>query len=100
MYSWCTAKLQTPNSTITQVIAEFITRLTRRIREWWINLGQFWQRQAAQSQTLEEFFPILHNEFLSAVTHYTEVAREEFLAMKCCSFERKDLEKHFDKMSR
>ena len=28
------------------------------------------------------------------------VAREEFLLMKCCSFERKYLEKHFDRMSR
>ena len=37
---------------------------------------------------------------LGAPTHYTEVAREEFLAMKCCSFERKDLERHFDRMSR
>ena len=40
------------------------------------------------------------NEFLGSATHYTEVARDEFLLMKCCSFERKDLEKHFDRMSR
>ena len=58
------------------------------------------QRQAAQSNTLEDFFTIVHNEFLGLVTNYTEVAREEFLLMKCCSFERKDLEKHLDKMSR
>ena len=38
--------------------------------------------------------------FLGVTTHYEEVAREEFLLMKCCSFQRKDLEKHFDKMSR
>ena len=43
------------------------------------------------------FFTILHNEFLGATTCYTDVAREELLAMKCCSFERKDLEKHFDR---
>ena len=46
------------------------------------------------------FFTILRNEFLGATTCYTDVAREELLAMKCCSFERKDLEKHFDRMSR
>ena len=34
------------------------------------------------------------------MTHYTEVGREEFLLMKCFSFERKDLEKHFERMSR
>ena len=100
MYSWCTAKLQAPNSTVAHVIAKFVARLIRRIREWWINLGEFQQRQAAQSKTLEDFFTILHNKFLGSPTHHTEVAREEFLTMKCCSFERKDLEKHFDKMSR
>ena len=49
---------------------------------------------------MEDFFTIIHNEFLGAPTHYTKVAREEFLAMKCCSFEMKDLERHFDRMSR
>lgn len=40
------------------------------------------------------------NEFLGAPTHYIEVVWEEFLAMKCCSFEMRDLERHFDQMSR
>ena len=100
MFSWCTVELQTPNSIVAQVISKFISRLIGRIREWWINLGEFQQRQVAQSQTLEDFFKILHNEFLGSPAHYTEVTQEEFLAMKCCSFERKDLEKHFDRMSR
>ncbi|KAL4628338.1 hypothetical protein ACB092_05G230500 [Castanea dentata] len=99
MYSWCTAELQAPNNTVAQIIAKFVARLTGRVRQWWINLGEYRQRQAAQSNTLEDFFTILHNEFLGSLTHYTEVARDEFLLMKCCSFERKDLEKHFDKMS-
>ena len=100
MFSWCIAELQAPNSIVAQVIAKFVARLTGRIREWWINLGEFWQRQAAQCQTLEDFFTILHNEFLGLLVHFTELAREEFLAMKHCSFERKDLEKHFDRMSK
>ena len=74
MYSWCTAELHVLNSTIAEVIAKFITRLTGRIREWWISVGEFRQRYATQSQTLEDFFTIIHNEFLGAPTHYTEVA--------------------------
>ena len=85
---------------MSQIIAKFVTRITGRLREWWINLEEYRQRQAAQSNTLEDFFTIVHNEFLGSATHYTEVAREEFLLMKCCLFERKDLEKHFDRMSR
>ena len=99
MYSWCTAELQAPNSTVAHVIAKFVARLTGRIREWWINLGEFRQRRA-QSKKLEDFFKILHNEFLGSPAHYIEIAQEEFLAMKCCSFERKDLEKHFDRVLR
>lgn len=41
MYSWCTVELQTPNSTIAQVIVKFIARLIGRIRERWIALGEF-----------------------------------------------------------
>jgi len=33
---------------VAQVIAKFVARLTGRIREWWINLGEFRQGQAAQ----------------------------------------------------
>ncbi|KAL4649979.1 hypothetical protein ACB092_01G052900 [Castanea dentata] len=84
---------------VSTIIAKFVARLTGRLRQWWINLGEYRQRQAAQSNTLDDFFTILHNEFLGSLAHYTEVARDEFLIMKCCSFERKDLEKHFDRMS-
>ena len=100
MYSWYIAELQAPNATVSQIIAKFVARITGRLREWWINLGEYKQRQLAQCNTLEDFFTIVHNEFLGSVTHYTKVAREEFLLMKCYPFERRDLEKHIDRMSR
>ena len=56
MYSWCIAKLQAPNATVSQIIAKFVARITGRLREWWINLGEYRQRQAAQCNTLEDFF--------------------------------------------
>ena len=71
-----------PQMPLSQIIAKFVARITGRLREWWINLGEYRQRQAAQCNTLEDFFTIVHNEFLGSVTHYTEVAREEFLLMK------------------
>ena len=74
MYSWCIAELQAPNSTIAQVIAKFVARITGRLREWWINLGEFWQKQVAQCKTLEDFFTVIHNEFLGSPTHHTKVA--------------------------
>ena len=47
MYSWCIAELQAPNATVPQIIAKFVARITGRLREWWINLGEYRQRQAA-----------------------------------------------------
>ena len=79
MYSWCITELQAPNATVTLIITKFMARIIGRLREWWINLGEYRQRQAAQCNTLEDFFTIVHNKFLGSVTHYTEVAREEFL---------------------
>lgn len=34
------------------------------------------------------------------MTHQTTIAREEFFIMKCCSYKRKDLEKHYNNMSK
>ena len=34
MYSWCIAKLQAPNATVSQIIAKFVARITGRLREW------------------------------------------------------------------
>ena len=74
MYSWCIAEFQAPNATISQIIAKFVARITGRLREWCINLGEYRQRQAAQCNTLEDFFTIVQNEFLGSATHYTKVA--------------------------
>ena len=74
MYSWCTAELQAPNSIVALVIAKFVARITGRLREWWINLGEFRQRQATQCKTLEDFFTVINNEFFGSPTHHIEVA--------------------------
>lgn len=52
-----------------------------------------------QSRSLEEFMGIIYAEFIGSPFEHTIRAREEFLKMKCCSFQKKDLEKHYDRMS-
>ena len=70
MYFWCIAEFQAPNATVSQIIAKFVASITGRLREWWINLREYKQRQVAQCNTLEDFFTIVHNEFLGSTTHY------------------------------
>ena len=42
----------------------------------------------------------LYAEFISRPDHYQELAREEYLLMKCSSYLLKDLEKHYDRMTK
>lgn len=56
------------------------------------------QLQALQSILVDDLMTLIHNEFLGEITHQTSIVREEFLSMKCCSFKRKDLERHYNNM--
>ena len=47
MYSWCIAEFQASNTIVSQIIAKFVARIMGRLQEWWINLGEYRQRQAA-----------------------------------------------------
>ncbi|GAA0158392.1 hypothetical protein LIER_15436 [Lithospermum erythrorhizon] len=71
-----------------------------RLRQWWITLGSYRQLQIRQAPTIDSLIAYIHNKFLGALEYYTTQAREEYLAMKCCSFKRKDLGKHYERMSK
>nr|GEX05136.1 putative reverse transcriptase domain-containing protein [Tanacetum cinerariifolium] len=97
MLTWCTAKLQ--YYTIDVVIKRFLTRFQGRLRDWYHSLGEYRQLQIQQSISLEAFMSIIYSEFIGGLWEHTSHAREEFLKMKCCSFQKKDLEKYYDRMS-
>ncbi|GJW66777.1 hypothetical protein Tco_0121201 [Tanacetum coccineum] len=97
MLTWCTAELQ--YYTIDVVIKRFLTRLQGRLRDWYHSLGEYRQLQIQQSISPEAFMSIIYSEFIGSPWEHTTHAREEFLKMKCCSFQKKDLEKHYDRMS-
>lgn len=56
------------------------------------------QIQVTRASLLDLLF--IYTEFLGSTNHYSNQAREEHLKMKCCSLQRKDLEKHYDNMSK
>ncbi|GJX32307.1 putative zinc finger, CCHC-type containing protein [Tanacetum coccineum] len=66
---------------------------------WYHSLGEYCQLQIQQSISPEAFMSIIYSEFIGSPWEHTAHAREEFLKMKCCSFQKKDLEKHYDRMS-
>ncbi|GKB43905.1 hypothetical protein Tco_0888847 [Tanacetum coccineum] len=97
MLTWCTAELQ--YYTIDVVIKRFLTRLQGCLRDWYHSLGEYRQLQIQQSISLEAFMSIIYLELIGSPWEHAAHAREEFLKMKCCSFQKKDLEKHYDRMS-
>ncbi|GKC18952.1 putative zinc finger, CCHC-type containing protein [Tanacetum coccineum] len=48
---------------------------------------------------IKRFLTRLQGRLRDCPWEHTPHAREEFLKMKCCSFQKKDLEKHYDRMS-
>ncbi|TLX66369.1 hypothetical protein E9993_23440, partial [Labilibacter sediminis] len=81
------------------VIKRFLARIQGRLRDWYLSLGEYRQLTMQQCQSPEAFISIIHNEFIGSPLEHTVQAREEFLKMKCCSFQKKDLEAHYDRMS-
>lgn len=100
MIAWIDAEMQAPDAQLHTTLVKFTARLSGRLREWWIDLGEYQQWQVLQATSIDSFVLILHNEFLSAITHQTAIAREEYLSMKCCSYKHKDLEWHYNNMSK
>lgn len=97
--AWAQVQLQKPLATHTSVIAQLPPRLLGRLKDWWVNLGEYRQMQALQSVNIDTFLALIHHEFIGAQFYHTDQQREEFFQMKCCSFKRKDLERHYSNMS-
>nr|GEU53213.1 putative zinc finger, CCHC-type [Tanacetum cinerariifolium] len=76
-----------------------VSMLQGRLRDWYPNLGEYHQLQIQQSISPEAFMSIIYSEFIGSPWEHTTHAKEEFLKMKCCSFQKKDSEKHYDRIS-
>ncbi|VVB04430.1 unnamed protein product [Arabis nemorensis] len=87
-----------PGATLPVVIDKMVSKFHGRLRQWWISLGQYRQMQIRQSPSVNALIGHIHNEFLGTWDHYTVQAREEYLNMRC-SYKRKDLERHYERMS-
>ncbi|KAL2471551.1 Reverse transcriptase domain-containing protein [Abeliophyllum distichum] len=95
MQAWCSAELQKPLMTHTAVIKSFLARLTGFLRDWYDSLGEYRQLQYLNSPTVEQCMNALYWEFCGRQEHLKDIAREEFFKLKCCSYNPKDLDKHF-----
>lgn len=90
MTGWLNIEMLKSGANLVQV---FIGNL----KEWCIVLAQYRQTQLIWLLDVNQFTYICYVEFLGSLAHIVDQARDEFFKLKCCSFNSKNLEKHFKK---
>ncbi|KAK9014007.1 hypothetical protein V6N11_005181 [Hibiscus sabdariffa] len=79
------------------ILTEFVSRFTGVLRDWWGTVSPGDQMQFLVQQDFSTIIRILHTHFLGNQKDIRTLQRKEFFK-RCCSFERKDLERHYNVM--
>ncbi|KAH9686576.1 hypothetical protein KPL70_014414 [Citrus sinensis] len=88
-----------PGATTQSVLREFATRFTGALRDWFDSLGNYRQLQFVQLPKVSSALAVIHDHFLGDPSAVFEAARRDYLNMKCCSLNAKDLDFHYKRMS-
>ncbi|KAL4310549.1 hypothetical protein GQ457_01G014840 [Hibiscus cannabinus] len=82
------------------ILSEFVSRFTGLLRDWWNTVGQPDQVFFLTRQSFHEVLQILHTVFLGSQDDLKVLKKKEFFERKCCSPEKRDLQKHFTIMTK
>nr|ARO38276.1 polyprotein [Citrus endogenous pararetrovirus] len=99
MSAWIDLQMLRPGATTQSVLREFATRFTGALRDWFDSLGQYRQLQFVQLPEVSSALAVIHDQFLGDPSAVFEAARRDYLNMKCCSLNAKDLDFHYKRMS-
>ncbi|KAH9704936.1 hypothetical protein KPL70_011672 [Citrus sinensis] len=99
MSAWIDLQMLRPGATTQSVLREFATRFTGALRDWFDSLGGYRQLQFVDLPEVSSALAVLHDQFLGDPSAVFEAARRDYLNMKCCSLNAKDLDFHYKRMS-
>ncbi|KAH9734722.1 hypothetical protein KPL71_017475 [Citrus sinensis] len=99
MSAWIDLQMLCPGATTHSVLREFATRFTGALRDWFDSLGNYRQLQFVQLPEVSSALAVIHDQFLGDPSAVFEAARRDYLNMKCCSLNAKDLDFHYKRMS-
>ncbi|KAH9716855.1 hypothetical protein KPL71_021598 [Citrus sinensis] len=99
MSAWIDLQMLRPGATTQSILREFATRFTGALRDWFDSLGQYRQLQFVDLPEVSSALAVLHDQFLGDPSAVFEAARRDYLNMKCCSLNAKDLDFHYKRMS-
>ena len=87
------------NATTVSVLRELATRFTGSLKDWFDTLGEYGQLQFVQLPNVSTALTVIHEQFIGESAAVFEAARRDYLNMKCCSLNSKDLDFHYKRMS-
>ena len=99
MSAWIDLHMIRADATTESILREFTTRFTGSLRDWFDSLGQYRQMQFVQLPNISSALVILHEQFIGEPSAVFEAARQDYLNMKCCSLNSKDLDFYYQRMS-
>ncbi|KAH9801889.1 hypothetical protein KPL71_001192 [Citrus sinensis] len=99
MSAWIDLQMLRPSATTQSVLREFATRFTGALRDWFDSLGRYRQLQFVDLPEVSSALAVLHDQFLGDPSAVFEAVRRDYLNMKCCSLNAKDLDFHYKRMS-
>ncbi|KAH9763004.1 hypothetical protein KPL70_001026 [Citrus sinensis] len=99
MSAWIDLQMLCPGATTQSVLREFATRFTGALRDWFDSSGRYRQLQFVDLPEVSSALAVLHDQFLGDSSAVFEAARRDYLNMKCCSLNAKDLDFHYKRMS-
>ncbi|KAH9716962.1 hypothetical protein KPL71_021650 [Citrus sinensis] len=97
--AWIDLQMLRPGAATESVLREYATRFTGALRDWFDSLGQYRQLQFVQLPEVSSALAIIHDQFLGDPSAVFEAARRDYLNMKCCSLNAKDLDFYYKRMS-
>ncbi|KDP33111.1 hypothetical protein JCGZ_13555 [Jatropha curcas] len=98
--AWLAAQMPIPYTSLKKVLAEFSSRFTASLREWFFNgLSEYQQKQFLASATISTALVTTHNQFLGNYQLIFQQRKQEFFDRKCCSLKFRDLERHYQRMN-
>ena len=99
MSVWVDLQMIRFGAIIELVLKEFVTSFTGSLRDWFDSLGPYRQLQFVQLPNVSSALGILHEQFIGEPSAVFDAARRDYLNMKCCSLNTKDLDFHYKRMS-
>ncbi|KAK8283761.1 hypothetical protein V6Z12_D08G115900 [Gossypium hirsutum] len=93
-YAWLDTRRLTEESQY-NILSEFVSRFTGMLKDWWNSVTQADQLQFLVLTDFSQAIRIIHSYFIGNPDDLLTLKRREFFKRKCCSYQKKDLSKHF-----